>query len=173
MHPDNKDNNVAYFQDLEKKHNAQPSVSKLFSVVAKQDDDGLRASYNISLLIAQTGKPDTIGETLILPAIKEVITTVIHKPAADIIRKIPLSNSSVERLIDEMDENIEGSLCNHLKTSQFSSHLDESTLPTNEALLLSYVRFIKDEKYVKNYLLEIYRQTRKAPYHIENTGKVL
>ncbi|GBP22268.1 SCAN domain-containing protein 3 [Eumeta japonica] len=51
MHPDKKDKNVAYFQDLEKKHNPQPSVSKLFSVAAKQDDDGLRASYNISLLI--------------------------------------------------------------------------------------------------------------------------
>ncbi|XP_075232269.1 zinc finger BED domain-containing protein 5-like [Lycorma delicatula] len=119
MHPDKKDKNVAYLQDLEKKHNAQPSVSKLFSMAAKQDDDGLRASYNISLLIAQTGKPHTIGETLILPAIKEVITIVLHKPAADIIRKIPLSNSSVQRRIDEMAENIEKSLCNHLKTSKF------------------------------------------------------
>ncbi|KAJ0180607.1 hypothetical protein K1T71_004011 [Dendrolimus kikuchii] len=45
MHPDKKGKNVAYFQDLEKKHNTQPSVAKLFSAVAKQDDDGLRASY--------------------------------------------------------------------------------------------------------------------------------
>ena len=45
-----------------------------------------------------------------------------------------------------MAENIEESLCNHLKTNKFSIQLDESTLPTNEALLLSYVRFIKDEK---------------------------
>ncbi|CAH2101137.1 unnamed protein product [Euphydryas editha] len=45
-----------------------------------------------------------------------------------------------------MAENIEESLCNHLRTSQFSIQLDESTLPTNEALLLSYGRFIKDEK---------------------------
>ncbi|GBP24959.1 Protein ZBED8 [Eumeta japonica] len=45
-----------------------------------------------------------------------------------------------------MAENIEESLCNHLKTSKFSIQLDESTLPTNVALLLSYMRFIKDEK---------------------------
>ncbi|XP_075232448.1 protein FAM200C-like [Lycorma delicatula] len=45
-----------------------------------------------------------------------------------------------------MAENIEESLCNHLRTCQFSIQLDESTLPTNEALLLLYVRFIKDEK---------------------------
>ena len=37
-------------------------------------------------------------------------------------------------------------MCNHLKTCQFSIQLDESILPTNEALLLSYVMFIKDEK---------------------------
>ncbi|CAK1593405.1 unnamed protein product [Parnassius mnemosyne] len=139
-----KNKNVAYFQNLEMQHNAQPSVSKLFSVAVNQDDDELRASYNIYLLIAQTGKPHTNGETLILPAIKEVITTVHHKPTADV--KIPLSNNSVQRRIDEMAENIEESLCNHLKTSQFSIQLDESTLPTNEALLLSFVRFTKDEK---------------------------
>ncbi|CAK1593401.1 unnamed protein product [Parnassius mnemosyne] len=145
MHPD-KNKNVAYFQNLEMKHNAQPSVSKLFSVAVNQDDDELRASYNIYLLIAQTGKPHINGETLILPAIKEVITTVLHKPTADVILKIPLSNNSVQRRIDEMAENIEESLCNHLKTSQFSIQLDESILPTNEALLLFFVRFTKDEK---------------------------
>ncbi|XP_026471713.1 SCAN domain-containing protein 3-like [Ctenocephalides felis] len=146
MHPDKKDKNVDYFRNLEKMYIAQPSVSKLFSVAAKQDDDGLRASYNISRLIAQTGKPHTIGESIILPAVKEVITTVLHKPAADIIRKIPLSNSSVQRRIDEMAENIEELLCNHLKSCKFSLQLDESTLPNNEALLLTYVRFIKDEE---------------------------
>ncbi|KAL4090872.1 hypothetical protein QTP88_025634 [Uroleucon formosanum] len=127
MNSDMKDKDMTYFQNMEKKYVAQPTLSMLFSAASKQDDDGLR-------------KPHIIGEDLILPAIKEVITTVLHKPAADIIRKIPLSNSSVQRRIDEMAENIKESLCNHLKTCQFSIQLDESTLPTNEALLLSYVR---------------------------------
>lgn len=109
---------------MKKKYEIQPTISKLFSSASKQDDDGLRASYNISLLIAKTGKPHTIGEDLILPAVKEVITTVLHKPAADIIRKIPLSNSSVQRRIDEMAENIEKSLCNHLQNCQFSIQLE-------------------------------------------------
>ncbi|KAL4135430.1 hypothetical protein QTP88_007039 [Uroleucon formosanum] len=104
-----------------KKVRSSPTLSTLFSAASEQDNDGLRASYNISLLTAKTGKPHTIREDLILPAIKEVITTVLHKLAADIIRKIPLSNSSVQRLIYEMAENIEKSLCNHLKTSIFNS----------------------------------------------------
>lgn len=60
---------------MEKNQNIQPSVSKLFSANTNQDDDGLRASYNISLLLSETGKPHTIGKELILSAIKEVITT--------------------------------------------------------------------------------------------------
>ncbi|VVC31371.1 Hypothetical protein CINCED_3A025953 [Cinara cedri] len=106
-----KDKDVTYFQNLEKKYIAQPTLSTLFSVTSKLDNDGLRASYTISLLITKTGKPHTIGEDLILKAVKEVITTVLHKPAANIIRNIPWNNGSVQRRFDEMAENIEESLC--------------------------------------------------------------
>ena len=43
-----------------------------------------------------------------------------------------------------MAEDVENSLCNHLKTCQFSIQLDDFILPNNEALLLSYVQFIKE-----------------------------
>lgn len=96
---------------------------------------------------------------------------MLHKPAADIVRKIPLSNSSVQRRIDEMAENIEESLCNHLKTCQFSIQLDESTLPTNEALLLSYVRFIKNEKICQELLFARNLETNTKGETIFNTLK--
>uniref|UniRef100_A0A5S6QBN6 DUF4371 domain-containing protein n=1 Tax=Trichuris muris TaxID=70415 RepID=A0A5S6QBN6_TRIMR len=60
--------------------------------------------------------------------------------------KIPLSNDTVQRRIDEMANDVEVTLCDFLKATQFSLQLDESTLPGNEALLLAYVRFIKAEK---------------------------
>ena len=44
-----------------------------------------------------------------------------------------------------MAKGVEYSLCGHLKTSLFSIQLDESTMPGNEALLLAYVRFTKEE----------------------------
>uniref|UniRef100_A0A5S6QAD2 DUF4371 domain-containing protein n=1 Tax=Trichuris muris TaxID=70415 RepID=A0A5S6QAD2_TRIMR len=97
--------------------------------------DGLRASYNISLLIVKPGKPHTIGEELLLQV------------------KIPLSNDTVQRRIDDMANDVEETLCNFLKTTQFSLQLDESTLPGNEALLLAYVRFIKAEKLVQEMLI--------------------
>ncbi|CAH1997673.1 unnamed protein product [Acanthoscelides obtectus] len=118
----------------------------MFASTSQRNDDGLRASYNISLLTAKSGKPHTIGEKLILPAIEEVLKTVLHKPASDIIRRIPLSNNTVERRIDEMSSDIESFLCNYLQTTHFYIQLDESTLPDNAALLLAYVRFIMNQE---------------------------
>ena len=52
----------------------------------------------------------------------------------------------MQRRIDETAEDVENSLCAYLKTSRFSIQLDESILPGNEALLLAYVRFKKEEQ---------------------------
>ena len=124
----------------------------MFAITSQQSTDGLRASYNISLLIARSGKPHTIAEELILPAVREVLHTVVHKSPDQIIEAIPLSDNSVQRRVDEMAENIEEALCNILATTDFSLQLDDSTLPGNESLLLAYVRFIKDEKLVQELL---------------------
>ena len=50
----------------------------MFTSSSKNSDDSLKASYNISLLIAKADKPHTIGEELILPAVKEVIKKVLQ-----------------------------------------------------------------------------------------------
>lgn len=169
-HPDRKDKDLSYFQGLEKKYLKQPTISNLFASSSKQEDDGLRASYNISMLIAKAGKPHTIGEELILPAVKEVLKTVLHhKTPSDILKKISLSNNSVQRRIDEMAKDVETSLCDYLKTCKFSIQLDESTLPNNKALLLSYVRFIKEEKICQELLFARNLETDTKGESIFNT----
>ncbi|KRX47487.1 SCAN domain-containing protein 3 [Trichinella murrelli] len=126
------------------KFHARPTLTTMFSSAAQQESDGMKASYNISLLIAKTGKPHTIGEELILPAVSEVLHTVLHKPATDIIKKIPLSNTTVQRRIDEMATDVENTLYNYFKTVQFSLKQDESTLLGNEAVLLAYKKTSED-----------------------------
>ncbi|CAH2010239.1 unnamed protein product [Acanthoscelides obtectus] len=111
----------------------------MFASTSQRNDDGLRASYNISLLIAKSGKPHTIGEKIILPAVEEVLKTVLHKPASDIIKRIPLSNNTVERGIDEMSSDIESFLCNYLQTNHFSIQLDD-------IIIGIYVRFIMNQE---------------------------
>ena len=57
IYPDKKGNSLAYFQSLRDRMQKQKTVrpASMFSNSSKQATNGLRASYNISLLIAQSG----------------------------------------------------------------------------------------------------------------------
>uniref|UniRef100_A0A5S6QNG0 DUF4371 domain-containing protein n=1 Tax=Trichuris muris TaxID=70415 RepID=A0A5S6QNG0_TRIMR len=116
------------------------------------------------MLIAKTGYAHTVGEELLIPVVSEVLETVLHRPSADVVKKIPLSNNTVQRRIDETANNVEDALCSSLRTTQFSLQIDESCLSGNEVLLLAYVRFIKDEKLVQELLFakELVTDTKGA-----------
>ena len=104
-------------------------MGSMFRKVDTQNDDGLIASYNTSLLIAKAGKSHyTIGEQLILPAIQEAVTTVMHTDGRRLIKSIPLSNDTVARRIHMIASDIEKTICNILKTTEFSLQIDESTM---------------------------------------------
>ncbi|XP_063847263.1 zinc finger BED domain-containing protein 5-like [Scylla paramamosain] len=72
--------------------------------VSGDTEGGLRASYNISLMKAKKGKAHTIGEGIIIPAIKEVIESVMKKNSHSVLKDLPLSNSTVQRRIDEVSD---------------------------------------------------------------------
>uniref|UniRef100_A0A5S6QD77 DUF4371 domain-containing protein n=1 Tax=Trichuris muris TaxID=70415 RepID=A0A5S6QD77_TRIMR len=63
-----------------------------------------------------------------------------------------MSKDTVQRRIDEMAMDVEEALCDLLRRTEFVLQLDESTLPGNEALLLAYVHFIKDEQLTQEFL---------------------
>ncbi|VVC29217.1 Hypothetical protein CINCED_3A024471 [Cinara cedri] len=87
-------------------------------------------------------KSHTVGETLILPAAKDMVQTVLGEKAAKELDKIPLSNNSVKRIIDTMASNIEEILFTQPKMcSNFSLQVDESTDITNMAQLLVFIRY--------------------------------
>jgi len=144
---------LSFFTNIRDKFLKAPSVSGLFAGLSKQCDDGLIASYNISKLTAKSGKAHTIGEEFILLAVKEILETVLHHSTShSVIKKVPLSNDTVRQRIDEMAEDVEISLCELLISTEFSLQIDESTLLNNEALLLAYVRFVKEGKIVQEIL---------------------
>ena len=142
IHLDKSGKSLAFFHSLRDQFLKRKTMN-MFTSSSKNSDDGLKAFYNISLLIAKTGKPHTIGEELILPAVKELIKTVLHKSPGQVMKSIPLSDNSGQRRVDKMAENVEETLSKMLMTTEFSLQLDESTLLGNESLLLAYVRFIK------------------------------
>uniref|UniRef100_A0A5S6QBR2 Integrase_H2C2 domain-containing protein n=1 Tax=Trichuris muris TaxID=70415 RepID=A0A5S6QBR2_TRIMR len=82
------------FSNESMKPSRRPRIDNvLTSTSGIGERDGLRASYNISLLIAKSGKPHTIDEELLLPV------------------KFPLSNDAVQHRIDHMATAVEETLC--------------------------------------------------------------
>ncbi|KFD47094.1 hypothetical protein M513_12004 [Trichuris suis] len=137
---------------LWEKFRKRPTLRSMVSSALQEENDGLLASYNISLIIAKSEKPHSIWKELLLPVISEVLRTLLHISPTEIIRKIPLSNNTVQRRISEMSSDTEETLCNFLRTTSFALQLDESTLRRNEILLLAYARFLKDDRLTEELL---------------------
>lgn len=102
----------------------------------------VEASYKVSLRIAQEGKPHTIGETLILPATKDIVSTMLGEKEAKQIDSLSLSNNTVSRRISDMAANVKETLLLKIKKSNyFAIQIDETTDVTNMAQLICYVRY--------------------------------
>jgi len=144
VHSDKADKSLSFFQGLKLKYENRVTVGKLFKKAAITRDKGLVASYNISYLIAKLGKPHTIGETLVVPAIREFCTTVLGIDG-DVLKSLPLSNTTVARRIKGMADDVEEALLAKLRDSEFAMAIDESTLRDSEALLMAYIDKETDE----------------------------
>ncbi|KFD63479.1 hypothetical protein M514_24405 [Trichuris suis] len=83
IHPDKAGKDFNYFKSLPEKFRKRPTLSNMFSTRTALEMDCLRASFNISLMIARSGKAHTIGEELLQPVVSEVLRTVLHMPAAE------------------------------------------------------------------------------------------
>ena len=76
-------------------------------------------SYGKSLLIAKKKKNYTIGEDLILPAIKIMIKELFGEKYLYLVNNICLSNDTVKRRIDNIHNDIKKQLTLRLKQSLF------------------------------------------------------
>lgn len=95
----------------------------------------------------------TIGEELILPAAKDIVTCMLGEPSAKQLDMISLSNDTVRRRIESMALNVKEKLIDQVKNSDFFSIQLESTDVSNYAQLMVYMRyvyqtFIKEEDFL-------------------------
>ena len=94
-HQSKADKDIKYFKFLEEKR-IKISLSNFTTIHPPPDaNDGLRTLYNIALLIVKAGKSHTIGESLLMPVVLEVLKTVVHHESPEqIIKSISLSNNT-------------------------------------------------------------------------------
>ncbi|XP_003366519.1 zinc finger protein [Trichinella spiralis] len=75
----------------------------------------MHASYLIRLRIAQSGQPHTIGESLVLPSIKDAVGVLFGDTYLKEIELILLSNDTVARRIEDMAKWVKDQLINRIK----------------------------------------------------------
>ncbi|XP_060771673.1 zinc finger BED domain-containing protein 5-like [Neoarius graeffei] len=142
-HPDCKDKPVEFFRQKLLKFRAQRTTfTKFASVTANAQ----LASYKISYLLAQTKKPHTDAEEVILPGAIEMVRAMGDEAIVNKLKTIPLSNNTVGRRIHDMAEDIEEQLTDRVCAStRFALQVDEATDSNRDCLLITYIRFIDAE----------------------------
>ncbi|XP_069591670.1 SCAN domain-containing protein 3-like [Ranitomeya imitator] len=119
----------------------------------KVNERALKASYLVAELIAKSKKSHTVAETLILPACKAIVNEMLGPDAAKEIAKVPLSDNTIARRIDDMSADIETVVLEKVRISKkFALQLDESTDISGHCQLLANVRFVDGEAITENFL---------------------
>ena len=91
------DKNLSFFQRMEE--NLQKSRIDSTWPCQKGDTACLEASYQVAFRIANANIPHTIGEQLIGPAWKDIVSLVLGEDSAKKISSGPLSNDTISRRI--------------------------------------------------------------------------
>ena len=118
------------FQALKERQN-QSSISKVFTKTTCQNVKELIASCKIAFFVAKRVLPLNVGESLVVTAMKEIISTVMESDPAHVLQTVPLSDTTLKQRIDEMGTNIEDQLCGILRNTSFSLQLDKTTTSDN------------------------------------------
>ena len=115
-----------------------------------------------------------MAETLILPACKAIVNEMLASDAAQEITKVPLSNNTIARRIDDMSADIESIVLEKMRISgKFALQLDESTDISGHAQLLANVRFVNGDAIREN--VRFCKNNRRgiflvAPEYLEQGG---
>lgn len=140
----------AYFSRL---LSSQGKEAKVMNNINKTSEKALVASYKVAEVIARKMQPHTAAETLILPACKEIVKSMFGEAAERKRSKVPLSNDTIARRIEDMSADIQKQVAEKLNDgAKFALQLDESTDTSKKCQVMSYVRFLNGESLAEQFL---------------------
>ena len=149
-HPSNKNKPIEYFKKLKESFEKSANIFKKCIDITEVS---MNISYKIAELIVKKKKPHIIGEELIMPACRIIITELFGKQYENDVANIPISNDTIRRRIADMSANIESEVCKNIyKNIQFALQLDESTDISTSSQLICFVRFIHNKDFIEQFL---------------------
>lgn len=141
---------VEYFKRLLSNQSTQAST---FTKLSSVSDKAQEASYAVAELIAKEMKSHTTAESTILPACCEIVKIMFGEECEKEVRKIPLSNNTISRRIEDMSKDVETQVNEKLKAADFFAlQVDESTDITGKPQVLTFVRFICESDLIEQFL---------------------
>lgn len=121
--------------------------------VTTVSEKALKVLYLVAELVAKSKKPHTAAEKIILPACKMIVNEILGPGAVKQVAKIPLSDNTIARQIEEMSVDIEKVVLEKVCISEkFSLQLNESTDISGHAQLLANKRFVDGDSITENFL---------------------
>jgi len=132
---------MVYFQRLLQANSRQ---RKLFQKAMTVSERAQLALYEVAEIIALKSNSHVLAESVILPACQKIVKVILGDKAEQDISKIPLSNSTIQKIIINLSDNIEQSVMAELKDRQFARQIDGSIDISNHAQLIAFVRFINE-----------------------------
>ncbi|KAL7646078.1 UNVERIFIED_CONTAM: hypothetical protein RMT77_002979 [Armadillidium vulgare] len=148
-HSSLQDKELNYFERLVEQQSKQRIV---FTKIMTVSERAQRASIEVAEIITLKSKSHTLAESVILPACKKMVKSMLGENAEKELNKIPLSNDTIRRRILDLSENIEENVQKKLKNSNFALTVDESTDISNTSQLLAFVRFIDGDEIINQFL---------------------
>ena len=100
-------------------------------------EKALKVSCRVAELISKKKQSHTLAEKIILPACKIIFEKMIGSNAVKDIAKLPLSDNTIARRIEDMSVDIENNILEKVLISvRFALQVDESTDISGHAQLL-------------------------------------
>ena len=112
-----QDKDLDYFQRLLQQQSKQRNVFQKTMTVSERAQ---LASIEVAEIIAMESKSHTLTESVILPACKNMVKSLLGETAEKEISKIPLSNDTIHMRIFDLSENIGTNFHKKLEGSKFA-----------------------------------------------------
>ena len=117
-------------------------------------EKALKVNYRVAELVAEAKLPHTVAEKVILPACKIIFKEMLGPDAVEKVTKIPFSDNTIARWIEDMSVDIENNILEKVRSSgRFALKVDESMDISGHAQLLANVRFIDGNAITENFFI--------------------
>ena len=153
VHSHSKDKDKIYFERQSKalQKMRMDALGELFTGEHKI----VEASYVVAHEIAKQKKPHTIGETLIKPCILKMVDIMLGKDAKKKLASVSLSNSTIEKIIKDLSDDIKCQAVEEIKTAPFglfAIQIDKSTDISSCAQLMVFAKYVYNDTFKEEFL---------------------